>query len=141
LAGCYGPARSRGRCAHADGAESFAQKLAKIPDGTWSEIRYLDEALPGDRMTQRTQLNITKTGDRIRVDNVGTDAQTPGTNGIPFTSWSGSITGIVSVSMLYEQLFAYGGSERQIDYEPTQVFSLVSIIQPRSAAASCRQSQ
>lgn len=99
--------------------DSFREKLAKIPDGTWTEIRYLDEALPGDRTSQRTQLNVTKVGDRITVDNVGTDAQTPGTNGIPFTSWSGSITGIISVSMLYEQLFAYGGSERQIDFEPT----------------------
>jgi N-methylhydantoinase B len=99
--------------------DSFRQKLARIPDGTWSEIRYLDEALPGQRTTQRTQLNVTKLGDRITVDNVGTDAQTPGTNGIPFTSWSGSITGIISISMLYEQLFAYGGSERQIDYRPT----------------------
>ncbi|MDE2301416.1 MAG: hydantoinase B/oxoprolinase family protein [Sphingomonadales bacterium] len=99
--------------------ESFRQKLAKLPDGTWSEVRYLDEALPGDRTTQRTQLNVTKRGDRITVDNIGTDAQTPGTNGIPFTSWSGSITGIISISMLYQQLFAYGGSERQIDYQPT----------------------
>ena len=99
--------------------ESFREKLTRLPDGTWSEVRYLDEALPGDRTTQRTQLNVTKKGDRIIVDNNGSDAQTPGTNGIPFTSWSGSITGIISVSMLYEQLFAYGGSERQIDYEPT----------------------
>ena len=99
--------------------ESFRQKLLRIPDGTWSEIRYLDEALPGDRTTQRTQLNVTKIGDRISVNNIGSDAQTPGTNGIPFTSWSGSITGIISISMLYEQLFAYGGSERQIDYLPT----------------------
>jgi N-methylhydantoinase B len=121
LARRYGPGTLKGAMRRMldQAQESFRQKLAKIPDGTWSEIRYLDEALPGDRMTQRTQLNVTKTGDRIRVDNVGTDAQTPGTNGIPFTSWSGSITGIVSVSMLYEQLFAYGGSERQIDYEPT----------------------
>ncbi len=99
--------------------DSFRQKLTRIPDGTWSEVRYLDEALPGQRTTQRTQLNVTKTGDRIRVDNAGTEAETPGTNGIPFTSWSGSITGIISISMLYEQLFAYGGSERQIDYRPT----------------------
>jgi N-methylhydantoinase B len=99
--------------------ESFREKIARLPDGTWTEVRYLDEALPGDRATQRTQLNVTKRGDRITVDNVGSDNQTPGTNGIPFTSWSGSITGIISVSMLYEQLFAYGGSERQIDYEPT----------------------
>ena len=99
--------------------ESFRQTLLKVPDGTWSEIRYLDEALPGQRTTQRTELTITKKGDRITINNAGTDAQTPGTNGIPFTSFSGSITGIISVSMLYAQLFAYGGCERQIDYDLT----------------------
>jgi N-methylhydantoinase B len=98
---------------------AFREKLSLIPDGTWSEVRYLDEALPGQRFTQRTQLNIHKQGDRLRIDNLGTDRESPGTNGIPFTSWTGSITGIISVSMLYEQLFAYGGSERQIDYRPT----------------------
>lgn len=99
--------------------ESFRQTLLKVPDGTWTEIRYLDEALPGQRTTQRTQLTVTKKGDRITINNAGTDAQTPGTNGIPFTSFSGSITGIISVSMLYAQLFAYGGCERQIDYDIT----------------------
>jgi N-methylhydantoinase B len=98
---------------------AFREKLSLIPDGTWSEVRYLDEALPGQRVTQRTQLNIHKKGDRLLIDNLGTDRETPGTNGIPFTSWTGSITGIISVSMLYEQLFAYGGSDRQIDYRPT----------------------
>ena len=121
MAGRYGPGAVKAAMRRMldQAQESFRQKLAKIPDGTWSEIRYLDEALPGQRTTQRTQLNVTKLGDRIMVDNTGTDAQTPGTNGIPFTSWSGSITGIISISMLYEQLFAYGGSERQIDYRPT----------------------
>jgi len=99
--------------------ESFRQTLLKVPDGTWTEIRYLDEALPGQRTTQRTQLTVTKKADRITINNVGTDAQTPGTNGIPFTSFSGSITGIISISMLYSQLFAYGGCERQIDYDLT----------------------
>ncbi len=98
---------------------AFQQKLLLIPDGTWTEVRYLDDALPGNRAAQRTQLNVTKQGDRLIIDNVGTDRETPGVNGIPFTSWTGSITGIISVSMLYEQLFAYGGSERQIDYRPT----------------------
>ena len=99
--------------------ESFRQTLLKVPDGTWTEIRYLDEALPGERTTQRTMLTVTKKGDRITINNAGTDAQTPGTNGIPFTSFSGCVTGIVSVSMLYAQLFAYGGCERQIDYDLT----------------------
>ena len=99
--------------------ESFRHKLSLIPDGVWTETRYIDERLPGIRNAQRTQLTVTKRGDRLIIENAGTDAQTLGTNGIPFTTWSGSITGIISVSMLFEQLFAYGGSERQIDYQPT----------------------
>lgn len=97
--------------------ENFRKKLLSIPDGTWTETRYIDEPMPSSRTTQRTRLSVTKTGDRLMISNEGTDAQTPGTNGIPFVTWAGSITGIVSVSMLYEQLFAYGGSERQIDYD------------------------
>ncbi|MCT2557520.1 hydantoinase B/oxoprolinase family protein [Tsuneonella sp. YG55] len=99
--------------------ESFRKKLLSIPDGTWTETRYIDEPMPFSRTTQRTQLSVTKKGDRLTISNAGTDAQTPGTNGIPFVTWAGSITGIISVSMLYEQLFAYGGCERQIDYEAT----------------------
>jgi N-methylhydantoinase B len=117
---------------------AFRDKLNLIPDGTWSEVRYLDDALPGNRATQRTQLNITKKGDRLIIDNVGTDRETPGVNGIPFTSWTGSITGIISVSMLYEQLFAYGGSERQIDYRPTPGL-LTCINHPTAASGGILQ--
>ena len=99
--------------------DNFREKLSLIPDGVWTETRYLDEPLPGIRGAQRTQLTVTKQGDRLKIDNAGTDEQTLGTNGIPFCTWAGSITGIISVSMLFEQLFAYGGSERQIDYQPT----------------------
>jgi N-methylhydantoinase B len=117
---------------------AFQDKLMLIPDGTWTEVRYLDDALPGNRATQRTQLNITKKGDRLIIDNVGTDRETPGVNGIPFTSWTGSITGIISVSMLYEQLFAYGGSERQIDYRPTPGL-LTCINHPTAASGGILQ--
>lgn len=101
------------------GQRDFQDKLLRIPDGTWSEVRYLDEPLPGDRTTQRTQLNITKKGDRLIIDNEGTDVQTEGTNGLPYTSWSGVILGILTVTMLYERLFAIGGGARQVDFNPT----------------------
>lgn len=99
--------------------ESFRAKLLRVPDGVWTETRYIDEPLPGVRHVQRTHLTVTKRGDRLIIENEGSDTQTPGTNGIPFCTFSGSITGIISISMLFEQLFAYGGGERQIDYQPT----------------------
>ena len=97
---------------------SFAEKLERIPDGTWSEVRYLDERLPGDRDTYRVQVNITKKGDRLIVDNQGTAAQVEGPLGFTFTGFAGSVIGTLSSTVLYEQLFAIGGADRQIDYNP-----------------------
>jgi N-methylhydantoinase B len=98
---------------------SFRQKLLTIPDGTWSEVRYVDEKLPGDRHSYRLQVNLTKTGDRLTIDNEGTDEQTDGPIGFTFTGFSGAVVGSLATSMLYEQLFALGGADRQIDYRPT----------------------
>lgn len=98
---------------------SFAEKLSRIPDGTFSEVRYIDEKLPGDRSTYRIQVNVRKEGDRLTIDNEGTDAQGEGPIGTVFNSFSGSILGVLSTSMLYEQLFAFGGADRQIEYDPT----------------------
>lgn len=97
----------------------FREKLKLIPDGIFSEVRYVDENLPGDRGTYRVQINLRKTGDRLVIDNEGTVAQGDGPIGIVFNGFAGSVFGVLNTSMLYEQLFAFGGAGRQIDYEPT----------------------
>lgn len=103
-----------------DGAQqSFQEKLRRIPDGRWSEVRYFDESLPGDRTTHRVQVNLSKQGDRLIVTNEGTDPQVDGPICFTFSPFSGAVIGMVSVMMLYEQLFAIGGADRQIDYDPT----------------------
>src|SRR5690625_5082994 len=97
--------------------QDFAGTLKKIPDGTWTQVRYLDENLPGDRRTHRMQINLHKEGDRLRIDNHGTDAQTEGPNGFTFACFKGAILGGITLSTLYEQLFAAGGADRQIDWD------------------------
>jgi len=115
----FGPATVKGAMRRIiDSSQSgFAEKLSRIPDGTWSQIRYLDERLPGDPHNHRVQVNLTKRGDRIVVDNEGTAPQVEGALGIPFLSFAGAVLSVVSVTMLYEHLFANGGGARQIDYE------------------------
>jgi len=98
---------------------TFAEKLERIPDGTWSEVRWFDEKLPGDRGTHRMQVNITKTGGRLRIDNRGTEEQAEGPNGFTFTGFAGALMGVISVTMLADQMFSIGGAERQIDFDPT----------------------
>jgi N-methylhydantoinase B len=98
---------------------SFQRKLEKIPDGTWSEVRYFDEKMPGDRSTYRMQITAKKTGDRIAFYNEGTDPQADGPLNIVYAALSGQILGVLAVTMLYEQMFSIGGAERQIDFELT----------------------
>jgi N-methylhydantoinase B len=98
---------------------AMQEKLERIPDGTWSAVRYVDERLPGDRGTYRVQVNVTKRGDRLIFDNDGTENQMEGPLGITFASFSGSALSPLTVTMLHEQLFAVGGASRQVDLRPT----------------------
>ena len=97
---------------------SFQDKLRRIPDGRWSEVFYFHEKLPGDRHLQRVQLNVEKVGDRLKVDNHGTQAQEEGPNGITYVGFSGAVLGALTLVMLQDQLFAMGGAARQVDIEP-----------------------
>ena len=97
---------------------SFQDKLRRIPDGRWSEVFYFGEKLPGDRHLQRVQLNVEKVGDRLKVDNHGTQAQEEGPNGITYVGFSGGVLGALTLVMLQDQLFALGGAARQVDIEP-----------------------
>ncbi|GAA4283803.1 hydantoinase B/oxoprolinase family protein [Brevibacterium daeguense] len=97
--------------------QDFAELLKTIPDGTWTQVRYFDENLPGDRRTHRMQVNFHKEGDRLRIDNHGTDAQVDGPIGFTFACFKGAVLGGITLSTLYEQLFAAGGADRQIDWD------------------------
>jgi N-methylhydantoinase B len=99
--------------------QSFVEKLRRIPDGTWSEVRYIDEKMPGDRSTYRVQVNVTKHGDRLTIDNDGTDPQQDGPIGFNFASFYGAVLGTLSVTMLTEHLFSLGGANRQVDLRLT----------------------
>jgi N-methylhydantoinase B len=100
------------------GQRAMQEKLSRIPDGTWSEAKYSGEALPGDRNVYRIQVNISKKGDRLTVDNHGTDPQVAnGPMGITFVAFAGAVTSTIALNMLYTQLFAVGGAERQIDFD------------------------
>ena len=97
---------------------AFARKLEAIPDGTWSEVRYLDENMPGDRRTHRTQVTLEKRGDRLLAHNIGTDAQLEGPAGFTYVNFSGGLLAALCVTMLHEHTFALGGAERQLDLRP-----------------------
>lgn len=97
---------------------AFARKLERIPDCTVSDVFYFDEEMPGDRTTHRVQFNLTKRGDRLIVDNEGTDLQGIGPNGFTFVNFMGIILGLSALTLLHEHTFSVGGAYRQVDFQP-----------------------
>ena len=98
--------------------QALAAKLARVPDGSWTEVRYFDEKMPGDRKTHRTQLNLHKRGSNLSADNIGTEEQDEGPNGFTFMNFEGGMLGALSITMLYEHSFAFGGAARQLECRP-----------------------
>jgi N-methylhydantoinase B len=117
----FGPAVVKGAMKRIldNAQDGFRDRLKHIPDGTWSEVYYIDERLPGDRATNRCQVNIHKRGDRLVVDNEGTDPECEGPIGFVYSNFSGGLLGVIAILMLSEHTFSIGGAERQIDFRPT----------------------
>lgn len=101
-----------------DAAESlFAERLSHIPDGTWSHRIYQEASVPGDRNFYAYQVNITKRGDRLVVDNKGTDKQRGAIN-ITYAGFSGAVLAAIDSAMVGDLAGAYGGAHRRISFEP-----------------------
>ena len=113
---------------------SFAAKLRRIPDGEWSEVRYFDERLPGDRSTYRVAVTVRKRGDRLTITNDGTDPQQEGPLGVTFSSLAGAVLTVVAITMLHEELYCVGGPDRQIEYDVTP--GLLNTVQYPSAVSA-----
>ncbi|MDF3305294.1 hydantoinase B/oxoprolinase family protein [Rhodococcus sp. T2V] len=99
------------------GEAVFVERLADIPDGRWSHRGAIEGAVPGDRSTYVYQVNITKTGDQLIVDNEGTDPQAGGIN-LSFAGFSGCVLSSLTQQMLPEMAGAYGGAYRRVEFRP-----------------------
>ncbi|MGZ4433287.1 MAG: hydantoinase B/oxoprolinase family protein, partial [Trebonia sp.] len=101
-----------------DAAEAlFVERLASIPDGTWSQRGYAESAVPGDDAVYTYQINITKQGDRLIVDNRGTEPQAGSIN-VTFAAWSGACLAAITQSMTSDLSGAYGGVYRRVEFRP-----------------------
>lgn len=116
----YGAATVKGAMRRiSDNSEQvFLSRLSNIPDGVWRERSYVEMALPDDRGVYKLELSVTKEGEKLIFRNDGTDPQTGAINNT-IVGFRGSImTGLIG-AFLHDQLFAYGGPMRHIEFDPT----------------------
>jgi N-methylhydantoinase B len=97
------------------GEQLFVERLRSIPDGTWSSRSYAQARVPGDREVYRYQVNLTKLGDRLIVDNRGTDPQAGSIN-ITFAACAGGTLAAIMGAIVPDLAGAYGGPYRRVEF-------------------------
>jgi N-methylhydantoinase B len=99
------------------GERLFAERLASIPDGSWSHRAYTEAAVPGDRTIYQYQINITKQGSKLIVDNEGSDPQAGAIN-VTFAALSGAVLAALTQMMVSDLAGSYGGAYRCVEFRP-----------------------
>ncbi|WP_326836937.1 hydantoinase B/oxoprolinase family protein [Amycolatopsis rhabdoformis] len=100
------------------GETTMAQRLAKIPDGTWSHRMYAEAAHTGDTGTYVYQTTVRKEGEHLYVDNHGTDPQTGSIN-VTYAGFAGAFLAALTASLTSDLAGAYGGAYRRVHFDPS----------------------
>ena len=101
-----------------DSEKAFVQRLATIPDGSWSESSWIELKDPNDRGLYRNSLSLTKHGNTLTFSNAGSDPQA-GTLNCTLVAWKGAIASMICSQMLFDQMFVVEGAYRHLEFEVT----------------------
>jgi N-methylhydantoinase B len=101
-----------------DSERAFLRRIRQIPDGTWTDVGYLEEGFLGDRHAHRMVLSVTKQGETLIFSNDGTEPQIAGSLNCTFIGWKGAIVAGLMPVFCFDQLFAIGGPLRHCRFEP-----------------------
>ena len=96
------------RRAIADCSRVVGERLARIPDGTWSERLYVTGLMPGEGTTHQEVLTLTKTGERPAVSNAGTSPQ-GGAGNSTYGFLRAAMVGAVGTAVAWDQLGCAAG--------------------------------
>lgn len=99
-------------------AETFREKLQKIPDGEWRARTYHEVSMTGDDRVYEVELGLRKKGDQLIFDNYGTHAQTDGAIHCTLAALRGYLLSIMNILMLPEGMGAVGGLTPHVSIEP-----------------------
>ncbi|HWH20544.1 MAG TPA: hydantoinase B/oxoprolinase family protein, partial [Solirubrobacterales bacterium] len=114
----YGAARVKGtmRKMIATTAGVVGERLAKLPDGEWSDTRYVSGAVVGDLAPYKYALTVRKEGDRLRYSNAGTDPSV-GSFNITAGVLRACITNSLLTFLCYDQYLCAAGLLKQVDFD------------------------
>ncbi|MCU1350925.1 MAG: hypothetical protein JWM05_134 [Acidimicrobiales bacterium] len=96
---------------------AFRRRLDLVPNGTWTDVRYIAGALPGDRSVYKMALAVTKNDEGLVFDNAGTDPATGSFNVAPGV-WRAAVLNAAMPLLAYDQYLCGAGVLRCIQFRP-----------------------
>ena len=118
LVGRYGAARVKGtmRKMIDTTAGVVGERLERLPDGEWSDTRYVSGAVVGDLTPYRYALTVKKEGGRLTYSNAGTDPSV-GSFNITAGVLRACITNSLLTFLCYDQYLCAAGLLEQVDFD------------------------
>jgi N-methylhydantoinase B len=93
-----------------------AERLATIPDGSWSHRGVIEISLPGDRGTYELQMTLRKEGTLLTFDHNGTHEQLGSLN-TTVGNWRSSIVAVANRLLGFDLMHATGGIVRHLRFD------------------------
>ena len=114
----YGAGRVKGtmRKMISTTAGVVGERLSRLPDGEWSDTRYVSGAVVGDLAPYKFSLTVRKQGDRLTYSNEGTDPSV-GSFNITAGVLRACITNSLLTFLCYDQYLCAAGLLEQVDFE------------------------
>ncbi|MEZ5076759.1 MAG: hydantoinase B/oxoprolinase family protein [Solirubrobacterales bacterium] len=114
----YGAARVKGtmRKMIDTTAGVVGERLNSLPDGEWTDTRYVSGAVVGDLKPYKFSLSVRKEGDRLVYSNDGTDPSV-GSFNITAGVLRACITNSLLTFLCYDQYLCAAGLLEQVDFE------------------------
>lgn len=120
-----------------DCASALSERLARLPDGRWSETTYVSGAFPGDTKPHKAVMTLEKKDGELFFDNFGTDPQIGALNS-SYGQWRSAIGSSLAQMLAYDHRFVIAGVHRITHFTP-EVGTITAI--DRAGATSCLWAQ
>ncbi|GAA0611870.1 hydantoinase B/oxoprolinase family protein [Sporichthya brevicatena] len=114
----YGPRLVKGvmRRLIRDTSHSVSERLREIPDGSWSNVTYVNGS--GGRQIHCVQMNLRKIGDQLLISNEGTDPQVPGGGNGAYNSFRSTVLAAANTLLAWDHLLCPAGVLNHLQFAP-----------------------
>lgn len=99
-----------------DTSRSVSDRLLQIPDGTWTNVTYVNGS--GGRSIHKVVMSLRKRGDQLVFSNAGTDEQLPGGSNGVYNSFRSTALAAANTMLAFDHMLCPAGVLNHLQFAP-----------------------